>query len=66
MFYVQFVQNTYPRLTAHLEQQMQLFLEKLMKNIVAFSLDLDINIHVLMSNTIEKRLFDCTIRAIKY
>lgn len=36
-----------------------------MKDIVAFLLDLDVNIYVLMSNTAEKRLFNYIVRAIE-
>lgn len=36
-----------------------------MKDIVAFSLDLDVNIHISINNTAKKRLFNCVVRAIK-
>ena len=65
LFYVQLAKNIYFRLTAHFEQQVQLLLEELMKDIVAFSLYLDINIHIPISNAAKKRLFDYIIRAIK-
>lgn len=45
---------------------MQPLLEKLIKDIIAFSLHLDINIHVPMSNAAEKKTFNCAVRAIKY
>lgn len=44
---------------------MQPLLEELIKDIVTFSLNLDINIHILISNTAKKKLFNCAIRAIK-
>lgn len=65
-FYAQLTKNTYSRLIARLKRQVQPLLEELMKDIIASSLDLDVNIHVLMSNAVEKRLFNCAVRAIKY
>lgn len=45
---------------------MQLFLIKLIEDIIAFSLNLDINICVLISNAIKKKVFNCIIGIIKY
>ena len=36
-----------------------------MKNIIAFLLDLNINIYILISNMAEKRQFNCAIGAIE-
>ena len=37
-----------------------------MKNIITFSIDLNVNIYISMGNTAEKKLFNYAIKAIKY
>lgn len=66
LFYVELVKNNHIRLTRYFKQQVQPLLKKQMKDIIAFSLDLDVNIHISMSKTTKKRLFNCAIRLIKW
>lgn len=63
MFYTQFAKSTYPRLIKRLEQQVQTHLEQLMKDLISYSL----NINILeQSNIPEKRLFDLAVLTIDY
>ena len=63
LFYSQFAKNIHPRLTKQLEQQVQLYLEQLMKDLVSYSLNINISVQ---SNTCEKKLFDLAVLAIDY
>ena len=56
MFYIQLAKNIYLKLTTYLKQQMQLLLKKLIKDIIAFLLNLNVNIYILISNMAEKKI----------
>ncbi len=63
LFYAQLAKSTHPRLTERLEQRVQPHLEQLMKDLVSYSLDVNIPVR---SDAPERRLFDLTVLAIDY
>ncbi len=63
LFYAQLMKSTHPRLTERLEQRVQPHLEQLMKDLVSYSLDVNI---LVRSNAPERRLFNLAVLAIDY
>ncbi len=63
LFYAQLAKSTHPRQTERLEQRVQPHLEQLMKDLVSYSLDVNIPVR---SDTPERRLFDLAVSAIDY
>ncbi len=63
LFYTQLAKSTHPRLTERLEQRVQPHFEQLMKDLVSYSLDVNIP---LRSDAPERRLFNLAVLAIDY
>ncbi len=63
VFYAQLANNIHPRQTEWLEQRVQPYLEQLMKDLVSYSLDVNIPVQ---SDVPERRLFDLAVSAIDY
>ena len=63
LFYAQLAKSTHPRLTKRLEQQVQPHLEQLMKDLVSYSLDINIPVQ---SDVPERQLFNLAVLSIDY
>ncbi len=63
LFYAQLAKSTHPRLTKRLEQRVQPHLEQLIKDLVSYSLDVNIP---MRSVAHERRQIDLAVSAIDY